>query len=81
MLKQVKWGSGTSMYILQLKKKIESRWLSLASCEKFDVQISIREAANKLEDENIKRKVGNYEYKEGPDFIALEEKYHHEWKR
>ena len=64
-----------------IKKKIESRWLSLASCEKFDVQISIREAANKLEDENIKRKVGNYEYKEGPDFIALEMKYHHEWKR
>ena len=53
----------------------------LASCEKFDVEISIREAANKLEDENIKRKVENYEYKEGPDLIALEVKYHHEWKR
>ena len=40
----------------------------------------IREAANKLEDENIKRKVGNYENKEGPDLV-LEVKYHHEWKR
>ena len=40
-----------------------------------------REAADKLEDENIKRKIGNYKYKEGPDFIALEVKYHHECKR
>ena len=40
------------------KKKFKGRWLSLGSCEKFDVEISIREAANKLEDENIKRKIG-----------------------
>ena len=63
------------------RKKFKGRWLSLGSCEKFDVEISIREAANKLEDENIKRKIGNYKYKEGPDFIALEVKYHHECKR
>ena len=53
----------------------------LGSCEKPDVKISIREAANKLEDENIKRKIGNYKYKEGSDFIGLEVKYHHECKR
>ena len=63
------------------RKKFKGRWLSLGSCEKFDVEISIREAANKLEDENIKRKIGNYKYKDGPDFIALEVKYHHECKR
>ena len=42
----------------------------------IDVEISIREAANKLEGESIKRKIGNYKYTEGPDFIALEVKYH-----
>ena len=29
----------------------------------------------------MKRKIGNYKYKEGPDFIALEVKYHHECKK
>ena len=63
------------------RKKFKGRWLQLGSCEKFDVEISIREAADKLEDENIKRKIGNYKYKKGPDFIALEVKCHHECKR
>ena len=69
------------MFCNKKRKKFKGRWLSLGSCEKFDVEISIREAANKLEDENIKRKIGNYKYKDGPDFIALEVKYHHECKR
>ena len=43
--------------------------------------MNIREAANKLEDENIKRKIGNYKYKEGPHFTALEVKNHNEFKR
>ena len=29
----------------------------------------------------MKRKIGNYKYKEGPDFIALEVNYHHECKK
>ena len=69
------------MFCNKKRKKFKGRWLSLGSCEKFDVEISIREAANKLEDENIKRKIGNYKYKEGPDFTALEVKYHNEFKR
>ena len=40
-----------------IKKNVKGRWLSLCSCEKFYVEISIREAANKLDDENIQRKV------------------------
>ena len=42
------------------RKKFKGRWHLLGSCEEPDVKISIREAANKLEDENIKRKIGNY---------------------
>ena len=68
-------------FFCKKRKKFKGRWLLLGSCAKFDFEISIREAANKLEDENIKRKKGNYKYKEGPDFIALEVKYHHECKR
>ena len=77
---QVGFSNQYVCFVIKNEKKIKSRWLSLGSCEKFDVEISIREAANKLENENIKRKIGNYKYKEGHDFIALEVKYHHECK-
>ena len=42
--------------------------------------MSIREAADKVEDESITRKIGNYKYKEGSDFIALLVEYCHECK-
>ena len=66
-------------------KKIKVRWFSLGRkiceiCGKFHVKISIREAADKVEDESITRKIGNYKYKEGSDFIALLVEYCHECK-
>ena len=50
-------------------------------CKKYVTEISIRDAATTLDYENIQLKVGNYEFGEGPDYIALEVHYHHECKR
>ena len=46
-----------------------------------DTEIRIREAANQLNDVALFSKFGEYLFGEGPDFVALEVKYHHSCKR
>ena len=47
----------------------------------YATAIGIRDAATILDDESIQLKVGNYQFGEGPDFIALKVHYHHKCKR
>ena len=62
------------------RKKIKGKLVYPEKCEKYETEISIRDAVSILDDENIQLKVGSYELGEGPDFIALEVHYHHECK-
>ena len=63
------------------RNKIKGKLVYPEKCEKYETEITIRDSATILDDENIQQKVENYEFGEGPDFIALEVHYHHECKR
>ena len=63
------------------RKKIKRNLAYPGKCETYDTEISTRDAATILDDENIQLKVGNYEFGEGPDFTALEVQNHHKCKR
>ena len=70
------------MHILRYgRKKIKRKLVPPGKCEKCETENSISDAATILDDENIQLKVANYEFSEGPDFIALEVHYHHKCKR
>ena len=47
----------------------------------MQTEVSIRDAATTLDDENIQLKIESCEFCERPDFIALEFHYYHECKR
>ena len=63
------------------RKKIYGKLVYPEKCENYETEISVRDAATFFDDENIQLKVGNYEFGEGPNFIAQEVHYHHEGKR
>ena len=54
---------------------------NLEKIEKHETEIAIRNKAKMLNDESIILKIGNYNFGEGPDFVAKEVHYHHECKR
>ena len=54
------------------RKKIKGKLVFHGKCKKCEAEISIRDGARIPDDENIQLKVRNYEFGEGPDFIALE---------
>ena len=53
----------------------------LGSNETRSAESRIREVAHQLGDTLLLSKVGDYMFGEGPDFVALEVKYHHSCKR
>ena len=63
------------------RKEIKGKWCTPGKCEQFETEINIKEAANTLNDNELKSKIGNYKFSEGPDFVALEVQYHHQCKR
>ena len=54
---------------------------SVGSAETKDAEINIREAARQKNDVKLLSLIGNYLFSEGPDFVALEAKYHHSCRR
>ena len=62
----------SSVYFAEERKKIKEKLVFHGKCKKYEAEISIRDGATILDNENIQLKVKNYEFGEGPDFIALE---------
>ena len=68
-------------FVIKEGKKIEVHGKNLEKIEKHETEIAIRNKAKMLNDESIILKIGNYNFREGPDFVAKEVHYHHECKR
>ena len=54
---------------------MERTWKKI---EKHETEIAIRNKAKMLNDELMILEIGNYNFGEGPDFVAEEVHYHHE---
>ena len=68
-----------NLYIFCVKvcKKCNGKIIDIGKCETFDAKVTIRNAAAKyLKDETLLAKIGTYEFGNGPDFAAMETKYH-----
>ena len=53
----------------------------MGKAETFNAEINIRNAAKGLNDQELLRKIGTYDFGFGPDFPAMEVQYHHQWKK
>ena len=62
------------------RKNIKGKLVYRGKCEKYETEISIRDAATIHDAKNIQLKVGKYEFGEGLEFVAIEVQYHHECK-
>ena len=62
-------------------EKIGGSWKEPGKNEKHETEIAIRNKPKMLNDESMILKVGNYNFGEGPDFVAKEVHYHRECKR
>ena len=60
------------------RKKHKQKWVELSTCETYEEEISFRRGAKDLNDQEFLLKIGDYEFKDGPDFTALEVRYHQE---
>ena len=59
----------------------ENKWEELGSCMSRDAEITIREAAERKNDEVLLLNLGRYKYGDGQDLVAKEAKIHHYWRR
>ena len=55
-----------------MKGKLYPEKVYPGKCKKYEAEISIWDAATILDGQNIQLKVGNYEFGEGPGFLALD---------
>ena len=63
------------------RKKYKRNIIDIGKCKTFDAGVIVRNAAKYLKDETLLAKIGSYEFGNGPDFAAVEAKYHHVYKR
>ena len=57
-------------FVIKEGKKIEVHGKNLEKIEKHETKIAIRNKANMLNDESMIQKIGNYNFGDGPDFVA-----------
>ena len=65
----------------KVRKKFKGKWIELGKSETFNAEINIRTAAKELNDQSLLRKIGTYDFGCGPDFPAMEARYHHQCKK
>ena len=53
----------------------------MVKAETFNAEMNIRNAAKGLNDQELLRKIGTYDFGFGPDFPAMEVQYHHQCKK
>ena len=63
------------------RRKFKGKWYELGKAETFNAEINIRNAAKGLNDQELLRKIGTYDFGFGPDFPAMEVQYHHQCKK
>ena len=63
------------------RKRIKRKMAYPRKRKHYDTEISIRDAATILDDENVQLNVSNCEFWEGLNFIVLEVHYNHKCKR
>ena len=64
--------------VIKKGKKIDVHGKNLEKIEKYETEIAIRNKAKMLNDELMILKIGNYNFREGPNFVAKGVHYHHE---
>ena len=68
-------------FVINEGKEIGGSWEEPGKSKKHETEIAIRNKPKMLNDESMILKIGNYNFGEGPDFVAKEVHYHHECKR
>ena len=63
------------------RRKFKGKWYKLGKAETFNAEINIRNAAKGLNDQELLRKIGTYDFGLGPDFPAMKAQYHHQCKK
>ena len=63
-------------FVGKKRRKFKGKWYELGKAE-----INIRNAAKGLNDQELLRKIGTYDFGLGPDFPAMEVQYHHQCKK
>ena len=58
------------------RKKVKGSWKKIVKNESDLTETLIRNAMTDLEDSELMLKIGNYQYGEGADFVAMEVHYH-----
>ena len=69
--------SNLCIFCAKDRKKYKGNIIDIGKCETFDAEVTIRNAAKYLKDETLLANIGSYEFRNGPDFEAMEAKYHH----
>ena len=57
--------------------KKERKWYELGKAETFNSEINIRNSAKGLNNQELLRKIGTYDFGFGQDFPVMEVQYHH----
>ena len=65
-------------FVIKEEKNLEVHGKNLEKLEKLETEIAIRNKTKMLNDEPMILKIGNYNFGEGPDFVAKELHYHHD---
>ena len=71
----------TAYFVRKKRRKFKGKWYKLGKAETFNAEINIRNAAKGLNDQELLRKIGTYDFGFGPDFPAMEVQYHHQCKK
>lgn len=71
----------TCIFCDKSRKKVSGKWEEISNNERHDAEVTVRYAAETLNDESLLLKLGTYKFGEGPGFVAKEVRYHQTCKR
>ena len=68
-------------FVARKRRKLKGKWYELGKAETFNAEMNIRNAAKCLNDQELLRKIGTYDFGFDPNFPAMEVQYHHQCKK
>ena len=63
------------------RRKLKGKWYELGKAETFNAEMNIRKAAKCVNDLELLRKIGTYDFGFDPNFPAMVVQYHHQCKK
>ena len=69
------------IFCVKKRKKLKNGWESLGSMESKDAEVSLRDAAEIMNDEALLLKLGRYKFGKGQNLVAKEALTHHSCRR